>query len=185
MENRKIATKSSLNEEDIEFIIANTDFDRNQILEWHNEFRQKCPNNLLDKANFVKFYKSLIPGDSNAEDKFCEHVFNAFDTDNNGFIDFSEFLIAFWIRAKGSLKDKLNWLFDIYDTDKSNYITPWELSRMLRLVLNMKNIDDDPYLLAKKIFDDIDRSKDGRITRHEFIAGCTKYEKYRNLFAPF
>ncbi|RNA32884.1 neuronal calcium sensor 2 [Brachionus plicatilis] len=185
MNYRRDSAKKNLSEDDIEFIAANTDFDRNQILEWYEEFRQKCPNNQLNKASFVKFYKSLIPGDSKAEDSFCEHVFSAFDTDNNGYIDFSEFLIAFWIRSKGSLKDKLNWLFDIYDMDKSNYITPWELSRMLRLVFSMKSINDDPYLASKQIFDDIDRSKDGRLTRQEFIAGCTKYEKYRNLFAPF
>ncbi|CAF0786426.1 unnamed protein product [Brachionus calyciflorus] len=160
MEKRNI-TKTNLSDEDIDFIEANTDFKRDQIL--------AC----------------LIPGDNPAEDQFCEYVFQAFDSDNNGYVDFGEFLIAFWIRAKGSLKEKLNWLFDIYDTDKSNYISQWELSRMLRLVFSMKNIKEDPYAYSRKIFNDMDRGKDGRLTRQEFITGCTKSEEYRNLFSPF
>ena len=56
---------------------------------------------------------------------------------------------------------------------------------MLRLLFNMKNIKGDPYEKAKEIFSKIDRSNDYRLTKQEFIAGCTKDEQIRQLFAPF
>ena len=56
---------------------------------------------------------------------------------------------------------------------------------MLRLIFSMKNIKDDPYAVSRKIFEDMDRGKDGKLTRQEFIAGCTRSEEYKNLFAPF
>ena len=183
----RTTSKADLTDEDIEFIMSNTDLDRGQILRWHQDFKEKCPQNRLNKSQFILFYKHLIPGESTSldHDRFCEAVFRAFDTDSNGYVDFAEFLLAFWIRASGSLKDKLAWLFEVYDTDRSNYITESELTSMLKLVLSIKNIKEDPREKTREIFLRIDRSKDGKISRQEFIAGCTQDEKLRNLLAPF
>ena len=46
----------------------------------------------------------------NAEE-FCCHVFRTFDSDNNGFIDFKEFLLAIDVTSAGSPEQKLNWAF--------------------------------------------------------------------------
>lgn len=184
MTDRQTLTKTDLKDEDIEFILANTDLNREQIVQWYNDFKKNCPDSKLNRTQFTKFYKNFIPGDSTDEDRFCEYVFQAFDADNSGFIDFGEFLVSFWVRAKAPLKDKLAWLFDVYDNDRSGYISSWEVSRMLRLVFSMKNIKDDPYDKARKIFDQLDRSHDGRVTKLEFIAGCTKDETLRALLAP-
>ena len=66
----------------------------------------------LDKAEFIKLFKQLEPADRKVE-KYCDFVFYAFDTDNSGTIEFTEFLIAFNIRSKGSLEDRLNWTFNV------------------------------------------------------------------------
>ena len=182
---KRDALKTELSNEDIDFIMANTELDKESILKWHADFKKNCPDNKLDKPKFVKFYKNLIPGDSQDEASLCEYVFQAFDVDLNGTIDFAEFLLSFWVRSKGSLKEKLTWLFSIYDTDRSNCITSWELNKVLKLVFAIKNIKEDPYQKSKKIFELMDRSKDNRITKEEFIAGCTKDETLRELFAPF
>ena len=46
----------------------------------------------------------------NAEE-FCSNVFRIFDSDNNGFIDFKEFLLAIDVTSAGSPEQKLNWAF--------------------------------------------------------------------------
>ncbi len=49
----------------------------------------------------------------------------------------------------------------------------------------MKGIRMDPYEQAESIMKTLDRSQDGRISRQEFIAGCSRNEKIRNYFSPF
>jgi Ca2+-binding EF-hand superfamily protein len=177
--------KNGLTEDDINFIVANTDLKRDTIIDCYNVFKNNCPSGKLDKPAFVYFYKQLIRGDHADEQKFCSFVFNVFDTDGNGFIEFGEFMIGFWIRSRANMKDKLSWLFDVYDCDKSGSITMGELEEMLRLVFNMKGITLNPYEQADGIMQMLDRSQDGRISRQEFIAGCSSNPKIRNIFSPF
>ena len=56
----------------------------------------------------IHILKSSLLG--NAED-FCSHVFRTFDSDDNGFIDFKEFLLAIDVTSAGSPEQKLNWAF--------------------------------------------------------------------------
>lgn len=182
---RRTTAKYSLSEDDINFIIANTDFTRDKIIAWFKEFQKQCPSGQLDRQQFTHFYKQLIPGENQAENEFCSMVFDVFDSDKNGYVDFGEFLIAFWVRARGDLREKLSWLFDIYDTDHSGHITQYELYKMLKLVFIMKSIKEDAWIKSREIIDKIDRSNDGKISRQEFIAGLTTDVKLRSLFSPY
>ena len=63
----------------------------------------------FSSAAFLSIYSKCFPK-LNAK-KFCEHVFRTFDTDQNGFIDFKEFLLAIDVTSSGSPEKKLSWAF--------------------------------------------------------------------------
>merc|ERR1712062_556878 len=69
-----------------------------------------CPSS----AAFLSIYSKCFPK-LNAK-KFCEHVFRTFDTDQNGFIDFKEFLLAIDVTSSGSPEKKLSWAFRTSDS---------------------------------------------------------------------
>lgn len=178
---KKTSTKTELTEDDIEFITTHTDFNRQTVLRWFASFKNQCPDCLLDKQSFITFYKNLIPGNCEVKEEFAEAVFQAFDSDNNGFVDFGEFLIAFWMKAKGSVRNKLLWLFQVYDNDKSGYISMTELTHMLRLVFCLKSMSDDPVERAQYVMKLVDKNSDGQLSMSEFIDGCMLDEELRNL----
>jgi len=178
---KKTSQKTELTEDDIEFIMDNTDFNRDQVLRWFAAFKAQCPDCRLDRPNFVNFYKNLIPGNSEVKDEFADAVFQAFDFDNNGYVDFGEFLIAFWIKAKGSVRNKLVWLFDVYDIDKSGFISMTELTHMLRLVFSLKSMNDDPVERAQYVMGLVDCNSDGQLSRLEFVEGCMMDDELREL----
>ena len=56
------------------FLEANTKFNREEIIAWHNAFINDCPEGTLDKKHFVKLFKELQPNEKSIE-KYAEFVF--------------------------------------------------------------------------------------------------------------
>jgi Ca2+-binding EF-hand superfamily protein len=79
-------SKYKLSKPDLQFLIENTEFTKEQIEVWYSGFIVDCPNGELSKAKFIEVYQQLFP-QGNAQ-KFCSHIFRTFDTDNSGKIDF-------------------------------------------------------------------------------------------------
>ena len=102
-------SRKQLPAEDLEFLMVNTRYDEATITEWYKGFKQDCPDGKLSTQLFMKIYSKCFPT-GKAED-FCAHVFRTFDSDNNGFIDFKEFLLAIDVTSSGSPEEKLNWAF--------------------------------------------------------------------------
>lgn len=64
-----------------------------------------CPSGQLDRREFGRIYQQLSPsGDS---EELAGYVFNVFDADRNGFIDFKEFIYSLSVTSRGRLDEKL------------------------------------------------------------------------------
>ena len=75
MGNKKSSPEHSyLKEKDLILLEANTKFNREKIIQWHNAFLQDCPSGKLDKKTFVLLYQQLEPAESKAEE-YAEQVF--------------------------------------------------------------------------------------------------------------
>ena len=91
--------------------------------------QRDCPNGQLTRSKFLEVYSSFFP-DGNA-DKFCEHVFRTFDSDNSGKIDFKEFLLAINITSAGKPEQKLEWAFTMYDINGDGTIDQKEMVEII------------------------------------------------------
>jgi Ca2+-binding EF-hand superfamily protein len=64
-------------------------------------------------------------------------VFDSFDVNDNGVVTFKEFIKALSITSRGSIEEKLNWSFRLYDTDKDGYITKEEMIAIVDAIYQM------------------------------------------------
>ena len=77
--------------------------------EWYRGFRQDCPDGQLSKKVIVDMCNQILPGGDSTT--FVDQIFRIFDKDNNGTIDFKEFMIATDMTSSGSPEEKLEWAF--------------------------------------------------------------------------
>ena len=82
--------KAKLKQRDIDLICANTGFTEDKVIEWYDHFIEQCPDGKLNKDEFISFYASLIPGDSSEEKEFCSLIFEVYDVDGDGEINFGK-----------------------------------------------------------------------------------------------
>jgi Ca2+-binding EF-hand superfamily protein len=62
-------------------------------------------------------------------------IFDLFDEDKSGYLDFRELLVCLSVLSKGTFEEKLRVSFDLFDTDASGYLQVSELRKLLAATL--------------------------------------------------
>ena len=156
---------------------------------------------MLTKQEFQKIYKQFFPfGDPTS---FADYVFNVFDSDKSGSIDFKEFICALSVTSRGKMEDKLDWAFQLYDIDGDGKISYDEMlaiveaiykmvkqhsnqgNRALALTVIVLQVgsmvklppdEDTPEKRVKKIFKMMDKDENGSLDMAEFKEGSKRDE---------
>ncbi|PPQ63424.1 hypothetical protein CVT24_004934 [Panaeolus cyanescens] len=128
-------SQSKLSPEQLADLQKNTYFDKKELQQWYKGFKKDCPSGQLDKAEFSRIYKQFFPFGDPGE--FADYVFNVFDADKSGHIDFKEFICALSITSRGRLEEKLQWAFQLYDIDKDGTITYDEMLQIVQSIYKM------------------------------------------------
>ena len=131
---------------------------------------------MLTKSEFQKIYKQFFPfGDPSS---FADYVFNVFDADKSGSIDFKEFICALSVTSRGKMEDKLDWAFQLYDIDGDGKISYDEMLsiveaiyKMVGSMVKLPEDEDTPEKRVKKIFKMMDKDENGSLDMAEFKVG--------------
>merc|ERR550519_483310 len=145
----------TLSEEEIVHLTTYTSLTREEVEKNFVSFLENHPDGKLTKTTFRQLAKSAFPA-VNSE-KLCDHIFKLYDTDNNGKINFQEFLLVLYVASAGTPEENLKLVFKIFDTNNDGSITKDELKKIIR----------DFYCLLGDT--DIEKVKDQKSMRDEFM----------------
>jgi calcium-dependent protein kinase len=115
----------------------------------------------IDKKELMKEYNKYFPGTTKKQLKVINNFLETADVDNNGKIDYAEFLTAMNLGNKDISKNTLKEVFDYYDHDKNGVIEAKDI----------KEIFEDTGLSDKEIhdlIDEIDLNNDRQLSFEEF-----------------
>ncbi|CAF0938676.1 unnamed protein product [Adineta steineri] len=183
----KKPVSTELTDKQILLLKTNTKFTEQEIREWHAGFIRDCPNGKLDKKKFLEIYQQFYPGGK--AQKYCKYAFDVFDKNNDGVIDFEEFLISISASSEGDLDDRLQIAFDLYDISNDGLIDQKELTTLLTAMYDLVGEEDrkgdkDPKKRAADIITKLDATGDKKLNRAEFVMGCKQDPVLRKLLAP-
>jgi Ca2+-binding EF-hand superfamily protein len=164
---------SSLPPQIVEELEESTSFTYSEVNDLYRQFRRDCPTQQMTVAQFKKLYQDTFP--SGKPDDFAERVFKTYDVDARGYIDFKQFLTTLNAQLKGGFEDKLRWLFGLYDTDSSGFITRDDILCMINSLheLTSETIETEEQLSINEIVEHVmkhaDRSQNGKIGLQDFL----------------
>ncbi|XP_060779882.1 Kv channel-interacting protein 4 isoform X1 [Neoarius graeffei] len=167
--------------EGLEQLEAQTRFSRKELQILYRGFKNECPSGVVNEDTFKDIYSQFFPqGDAST---YAHFLFNAFDTDHNGAVSFEDFVMGLSILLRGTVQEKLNWAFNLYDINKDGYITKEEMLDIMKAIYDMMGKwtypilkEETPRQHVEIFFQKMDKNKDGVVTIDEFIDCCQNDE---------
>lgn len=153
---------SKLSKDDLKSLREATYFDKRELQQWYKGFIRDCPSGQLSEEEFIKIFKQFFPFGDPID--YCHFLFKVFDVDKSKYIDFKEFIIALSITSRGSIEQKINWSFKLYDQNKLGSISYDEVliivAAVYKMIGNMVALPPDektPELRSQKFFTLLDK----------------------------
>ncbi|XP_004436684.2 PREDICTED: guanylyl cyclase-activating protein 3 [Ceratotherium simum simum] len=137
---------------------------------WYRKFMMEYPSGLQTLHEF----KTLLglQGLDQKANQHIDQVYNTFDMNKDGFIDFLEFIAAINLVVRGKVEQKLKWYFKLYDADGSGSIDRKELLNIFMAVQALNGQQTlSPEEFTNLVFHKIDVNNDGELSLKEFISG--------------
>ncbi|XP_019961277.1 visinin-like [Paralichthys olivaceus] len=168
----------AVSKEILEDLKLNTKFSETEIVQWYENFKRQCPTGRITKEEFQNIYSKFFP-DSDAN-TYAQHVFRSFDTNDDGTLDFKEYIIALHMTSTGKTTRKLEWAFSLFDVDKNGYITKSEVKEICTAIFklipkdelaNLPNDENSAEKRADKLWKFFDKGDNDRVAEGEFIKG--------------
>ena len=100
-----VSTRRKLSSETINYIQIKTKLDPKSILDAYDDFMILNPAGKMSRGELLSMYQDFFPN-KNCQ-KLCSHIFRILDLDNNGYVDFVEFIITINILIRGTTDDKI------------------------------------------------------------------------------
>uniref|UniRef100_A0A8C3G3D2 Potassium voltage-gated channel interacting protein 2 n=1 Tax=Cyclopterus lumpus TaxID=8103 RepID=A0A8C3G3D2_CYCLU len=167
--------------ERLDHLEQKTNFSKKELQVLYRGFKNECPSGVVNEETFKSIYSQFFPhGDSSM---YAHFLFEAFDTRNNGSVSFEDFVVSLSIILRGSITDKLNWAFNLYDLNKDGCITREEMTDIMHSIYDMMGKytypcigDNAPMEHVDNFFQKMDKNNDGVVTIEEFLETCQRDE---------
>ncbi|CAF4191961.1 unnamed protein product, partial [Rotaria magnacalcarata] len=181
-------SSATLDDATVAMIKCKTRMTSTEITGWLNELKSRCPNGKMTKKDMLKCYKDLSSCDMDKVEHVVNAIYKAFDVDNNGKVDIKEFAVGFLLTTKGSVEEKLDYTFQLYDIDKDGFIDQSEIDIMAKYVLRMlggNGSESESVELLKHFISSCHCNEQGLITKESFVRALSKNELLCQLLSPF
>merc|ERR1712183_1068734 len=156
-----------------------TNVEKEQVETKYRQFLTKHPKGRISKKSFQLMLCDSFPGLSRAKLALLgSHIWRIYDLNEDGHIDFYEFMTVLHVMSRGSSEDNLRQIFRVFDINRDGKISKGELERIVE-DFQLSNIEGG--CLVNSVFNEMDENEDGEITPEEFIEACMAQKKISTM----
>ncbi|XP_045532880.1 Kv channel-interacting protein 4 [Pieris brassicae] len=159
-----------------------TRFTEPELKRLYRGFKAECPTGVVREETFKLIYSQFFPQGANTA-QYAHYVFNTLDQDRSGLLSFEEFVTGLSVLSRGTIEEKLQWTFSLYDINGDGYITKEEMTEIVTAIYDLMGkivepmIDDDAIReKVERLFQKMDLNRDGVLTLDEFLDCCLRDE---------
>ncbi|XP_045526527.1 Kv channel-interacting protein 4-like [Pieris brassicae] len=160
-------------------LASTTRFTQHEIKLMYRGFKQECPTGVVDEESFKNIFSQFFPlGDAT---QYAHFVFNTVKHKQRGKLNFEEFLEILSRVARGSIEEKVSWVFALYDVDGDGRISRGEMVSVVRAVYELLGRTALPPVQrteaeshVDRIFNLMDTNADGVVTLDELARWCAR-----------
>ncbi|CAG0881944.1 unnamed protein product [Darwinula stevensoni] len=163
-------------------LVTETRFSRHEIRSIYRGFKQHCPHGIVQEENFREIYAKFFPGALSTS--YAQYVFRAFDSHHSGALSFRDLLMSLSTLLRGTIEEKLDWVFRLYDLNGDGVITRHEIRAIIISVHQLMGAHSRPPIdervvneQVERLFQKMDLDGDGVVSWHEFYDACVQVGK--------
>lgn len=175
------------------YLEKNTQADGAKLRAQFDNFIEKHPSGDINRKDFGDFVKECYPEKDYT--KIEKKLFNMYDVDRSGTINFKEFMMALHIMSEGSPEQNLRQIFRVFDDSNDGKI---EKNEMKKFIKDIEDLITDSDLkssglqrhdskkkktLAENAMAEMDIDGDGCITEDEFVKAILEHGKVSKILA--
>merc|ERR1712243_408984 len=175
--------KPVLTDDQAQALANSSGLDVVQVREHFDAFVAEHPNGKMKKKDFRDMMSQALP--KKDAGKLEKHVFRVYDTNNDGYIDFVEFMVVFYVLSEGSPEEVLAKLFRVFDVNSDGSISMKELTRLVGDLYGLVKHSDPTAatkeLIAASAFKEMDSDGDGSVSKEEFVRAVLGQEQFSKM----
>ncbi|CAN0556599.1 unnamed protein product, partial [Ectocarpus sp. 8 AP-2014] len=142
--------------------MEHTNVEKEQVEEKYRQFLTKYPKGRISRKSFQSMLSDCFPGlGSERLGQLGSHIWRIYDINEDGHIDFYEFMTVLHVMSRGSSEDNLRQIFRVFDINSDGKISKEELER---IVLDFQLGDSEEGCLVNSVFSEMDENEDGVIS---------------------
>ncbi|CAF1152190.1 unnamed protein product [Rotaria sp. Silwood1] len=119
----------------LEEIVRITKFTKSEIRLLYKGFKQECPSGAVTEREFQTIYSHFFPHGN------CQHyttyLFRILDRRKRMYFTFEDYIQTLSILVRGSMREKLQWIFRFYDISDDGKITKQTIETILRSIYDL------------------------------------------------
>ncbi|CAF0812262.1 unnamed protein product [Adineta ricciae] len=163
----------------IDEIVKCTRFTKAEIRLLYRSFKQQCPGGSVNEERLRSIYIQFFPQGNAA--RYARYLFAIIDRNRKGTCTFDDYIFTLSILCRGTIDEKLRWIFRFYDIHGEGILTRDDLGEIIRSLYDLlgpsvQPVADERHIQRhiNEIFHSIDNMRNEQITVEDFINYCKR-----------